>query len=162
MGFKKLTHRFGLNNGRNDKSQRLDVGVNKPFKDNLRQYWKKRMLDGNHTFTPAGRIRKPDLRQICQWILESWSAISPDIIKCSFLKCCITNALDSTEDDIFWEEMDESDPFADNDGMESIVDEEGDLFYAAEDEVAVLEVNEQEYREIFGESDIAESDFSGF
>ena len=58
--------------------------------------------------------------------------------------------------------MDESDPFADNDGMESIVDEEGDLFYAAEDEVAVLEVNEQEYREIFGESDIAESDFSGF
>ena len=46
--------------------------------------------------------------------------------------------------------MDESDPFADDDGVESIVDEEGDLFYAAEDEVAVLEVNEQEYRDIFG------------
>ena len=36
--------------------------------------------------------------------------------------------------------MDESDPFADDDGMESIVDEEGELFCAAEDEVAVLEV----------------------
>ena len=142
--------------------QPLDVGVNKPFKDNLRQYWNKWMLDGNHTFTPAGRIRKPDLRQICQWILESWSAISPDIIKRSFLKCCITNALDGTEDDILWEEMDESDPFADDDGMESIVDEEGDLFYAAEDEVAVLEVNEQEYRDIFGESVVDESDFNGF
>ena len=58
--------------------------------------------------------------------------------------------------------MDESDPFADDDGMESIVDEEGDLFYAAEDEVAVLEVNEQEYRDIFGESDVDESDFNGF
>ena len=46
--------------------------------------------------------------------------------------------------------------------MESIVDEEGDLFYAAEDEVAVLEVNEQEYRDIFGESDVDESDFNGF
>ena len=29
--------------------------------------------------------------------------------------------------------MVESDPFADDDGMESIVDKEGDLFYAAED-----------------------------
>ena len=142
--------------------QPLDVGVNKPFKDNLRQYWNKWMLDGNHTFTPAGHIRKPDLRQICQCILESWSAISPDIFKRSFLKCCITNALDGTEDDILWEEMDESDPFADDDGMESIVDEEGDLFYAAEDEVAVLEVNEQEYHDIFGESDVDESDFNGF
>lgn len=42
--------------------QPLDVGVNKPFKDNLRQYWNEWMLAGNHTFTPAGRIRKPDLR----------------------------------------------------------------------------------------------------
>ena len=142
--------------------QPLDVGVNKPFKDNLRQYWNKWMLDGNHTFTPAGRIRKPDLRQICQWILESWNAISPDTIKRSFLKCCITNALDGTEDDILWEEMDESDPFADDDGVESIVDEEGDLFYADEDETAVLEVNDQEYRGIFGESDVDESDFDGF
>ena len=61
------------------------------------------------------------------------SAISSDIRKCSFLKCCITNELDGTEDNILWEEMVESDPFADDDGMESIVDKEGDLFYAAED-----------------------------
>ena len=44
--------------------------------------------------------------------------------------------------------------------MESIVDEEGDLFYAAEDEVAILEVNEQKIS--FGESDVDESDFNGF
>ena len=54
--------------------QPLDVGVNKPFKDNLRQYWNEWMLAGNHTFTPAGRIRKSDLRQICQWILDSSNA----------------------------------------------------------------------------------------
>ena len=58
--------------------------------------------------------------------------------------------------------MDESDPFADDDGVESIVDEEGDLFYADEDETAVLEVNDQENRGIFGESDVDESDFDGF
>ena len=58
--------------------------------------------------------------------------------------------------------MDESDPFADDDEVESIVDEEGELFYAGEDEVSVLDVNEQEYRDIFGENDIDESDFIGF
>ena len=42
----------------------------------------------------------------------------------------ITNELDGTEDDIFWEEMDESEPFADDDGMESTVVKEGDLFNA--------------------------------
>ena len=120
------------------------------------------MLAGNHTFTPAGRIQKPDLRQICQWILDSWNAISTDTIKRSFLKCCITNALDGTEDDILWEDMAESDPFADNDGAESIVDEEGELFYAGEEEVSVRDVNEQEYHDIFGESDIDEGDFNGF
>ena len=46
--------------------------------------------------------------------------------------------------------------------LESIVDEEGDLFYADEDETAVLKVNDQEYRGIFGESDVDESDFDGF
>ena len=60
------------------------------------------------------------------------------------------------------EEMDESDPFADNDRVESIVEEEGELFYAGEDEVAILEVNEQEYCDIFGECDVDESDFKGF
>ena len=72
------------------------------------------------------------------------------------------NVLDGTEDGILWEDMDESDPFADNDGVESIVDEEGELFYAGEEEVSVLDVNEQEYRDIFGESDIDEGDFNGF
>jgi len=58
--------------------------------------------------------------------------------------------------------MDESDPFVDDDGVESIEDKEGELFYAGEDEVSVLDVNEQEYRDIFGENDIDESDFIGF
>jgi len=120
------------------------------------------MLNGNHTFTPAGRIRKPDLSQICQWILDSWNSISPDTIRRSFLKCCITNALDGTEDDILWQEMDESDPFADDDGVESIVDEGGELFYAGENEVSVLDDNKQEYRDIFGKNDVDESDFIGF
>lgn len=100
------------------------------------------MFDGNYIFILVGRIRKFDFRQICQWILESWNVIFLDIIKCLFFKCCITNVFDGIEDDIFWEEMDESDSFVDDDGVELIVDEEGEFFYVGEDEVVVLEVNE--------------------
>ena len=46
--------------------------------------------------------------------------------------------------------------------MERSQEEEGELFYAGEEEVSVLDVNEQEYRDIFGESDIDEGDFNGF
>ena len=45
---------------------------------------------------------------------------------------------------------------------QKILDEEGELFYAGEDQVDILEVSEQEYRDIFGESDVDESDFNGF
>lgn len=36
----------------------------------------------------------------------------------SFRKCCITNALDGTEDDEIWEEESDSDPFEDLDEMD--------------------------------------------
>lgn len=65
-------HRCSRNSRPDDK---LDVGVNKLFKVNLGQCWNKWMLDGNHTFTPAGCIHKPALSQICQWIVDSWKTI---------------------------------------------------------------------------------------
>lgn len=66
-------------------------------------------------FTPAGRIRKPDLQLICKWILESWEAISPTTVRQSLLKCCISNAIDGTEDDILWQDEDDTDPFNNED-----------------------------------------------
>ena len=140
--------------------QPLDVGVNKPFKDQLRQRWNKWMLDGEHSFTPAGRMKKPDLQLICKWILESWEAISPATIVRSFLRCSITNSLDGTEDDILWQDDDDSDPFGTDEEAE-VVDEEGELYYAEQDELLTTEIHESEFRSIFGNSD-SESDFEGF
>ena len=46
--------------------------------------------------------------------------------------------------------------------VNNIVDKEGEPFYAGEDEVSVLDVNEQEYRDILSENDVNESDFIQF
>lgn len=121
--------------------QPLDVGVNKPFKDQLRQRWNKWMLDGEHSFTPAGRMKKPGLQLICKWILESWEAISPATIVRSFLRCCITNSLDGTEDDILWQDDNDSDPFGTDEEAE-VVDEEGELYHAEQDELLTTEIRE--------------------
>ena len=53
----------------------------------------------------------------------AWKAIPDSIIGRSFKKCCISNALDGSEDDILWEddgeEKDDSDWVTDNDSVMS-------------------------------------------
>ena len=41
---------------------------------------------------------------ICGWIVKVWEEIPSEIIKRAFLKCCISNNMNGTEDDIIWEE----------------------------------------------------------
>ena len=96
--------------------QPLDVCVNKPFKDRVRKRWQEWMMDGEHTFTSGGRMRKVGLVEICEWIKKSWDDIPADLIRHSFKRCCITNAFDGIEDDMFWEDN----PF---EGLETTGDE---------------------------------------
>ena len=53
----------------------------------------------------------------------AWKAIPESIIFRSFKKCCISNALDGSEDDILWEEdgedKDDRDCVTDNDSIMS-------------------------------------------
>jgi len=42
--------------------------------------------------------------EVTQWVLAAWKAILESIIVRSFKKCCISNALDRSEDDILWED----------------------------------------------------------
>ena len=132
--------------------QPLDVSINKPFKDRMRAKWQEWMLAGEHTFTARGRIHKVDLDEICRWISDAWEDIPPEMIQKSFRKCCITNALDGTEDDEIWEEEDNSDPFEDLDEMEG----EDDLYYADDFERQQAEIAPECYENIFGESDSEE------
>jgi len=56
-------------------------------------------------------------------VLAAWKAIPENIIVRSFKKCCISNTLDGSEDDILWEDncedKDDSDRVTDNNSVMS-------------------------------------------
>jgi hypothetical protein len=57
------------------------------------------------------------------WVSAAWKAIPGSIIVRSFKKCCISNALDESEDDILWkddgEDKGDGDWVMDNDSVMS-------------------------------------------
>ena len=120
--------------------QPLDVCLNKPFKDRLWEKWMTWMMSGEKTFTPDGQ-----LRAVCQWVKESWQELSKEMVERSFKKCGISNALDGTEDDLVWEEEEDS----------SQVEEEPDC------DVYNDRITPEQWQELFGESD-DEEEFHGF
>ena len=58
-----------------------------------------------------------------RWVSAACKAIPESIIGRSFKKCCISNALDGSEDDILWEDdgedKDDRDWVTDNDSVMS-------------------------------------------
>ena len=125
--------------------QPLDVCLNKPFKDRLREKWMTWMMSGEKTFTPGGQLRASSLVTVCQWVKESWQELSKEMVERSFKKCGISNALDGTEDDLVWEEEEDS----------SQVEEEPDC------DVYDDRITAEQWQELFGESD-DEEEFHGF
>ena len=115
-------------------------------------------MAGEHTHTASGRIRKLELDQICRWIHEAWEEIPARLIQKAFCKCCITNALDGTEDDQMWDDDDDSDPFPNVEEDETEGDEH--LFYTDSYEHRLAEIDIESYQNLFGESDSEE--FYGF
>ena len=85
--------------------QPLDVSINKPMKVMLQEQWNERYGSDDHTFTANGRMRKVELQDICQWIVDAWSELDPQIIVKAFRKCCILNSMGGTEDDVVWEHL---------------------------------------------------------
>jgi hypothetical protein len=95
--------------------QPLDVCINWPFKATIKEQYTQWMATGEHEFKPTGKIKQPDVEQLCQWIREAWARISPALIEKSFKKCGISNKFDGTEDDYLWDsDLDHASPVDDN------------------------------------------------
>lgn len=91
--------------GMTSQLQPLDVCINKPFKDRVRQNYVEWMSSGEPAVTPTGRLKRASPATLCHWIADAWATIPEDLIVRAFKKCGISNALDGTEDDCLWEEM---------------------------------------------------------
>ena len=103
--------------------QPADVSWNKPCKSHLSEMYDEWLFSGPVEKTKGGKRRAPSNSLILKWIKQSWDAISPDIIRKSFKKCEISNALDGSEDNLFQNEGDD-DPFEGFDEEDVRMDEE--------------------------------------
>ena len=64
------------------------------------------MNSGTHTYIKSVLQRKPpDLPIICQWILDAWRELPSKKNVKAFKKGGICNAMDGTEGDCLWEDM---------------------------------------------------------
>ena len=124
--------------------QPLDVCLNKPFKDRVRQMWQDWVCSDAVTTTKSGLPQKPDITLVCRWVKDAWDAIPADMIAKSFRKCGISNALDGSEDDAIY----------DNDASDNEAEDEEDNPY--DDEATPDEI-----RELFAD-DGDDTDFEGF
>ena len=61
-----------------------------------------------HHVIPAGRVKRPSISNVCEWVKDSWQQVKSETKVKSLKKCGIRNALEGSEDDILCEERDAS------------------------------------------------------
>jgi hypothetical protein len=66
----------------------------------LRKEFETWLLSENLPLTPSGKIKRSSASKLAEWVSAVWKKIAGRTVEPSFKKCCITNALDGTEDDI--------------------------------------------------------------
>ena len=84
---------------------------------------KKKLARGSNPHLSFNRPLRAAPSEVARWVSAAWKAIPESIIVRSFKKCCTSNALDGSEDDILWEDdgedKDDSDWVTDNDSVMS-------------------------------------------
>ena len=76
--------------------QPMDVSVNRPFKQRMRDLWVEWFA--THTLrTVHGNPKQPSRQDVINWVSAAWDSIKSDTIKDSFLLCGITAAVDGSD-----------------------------------------------------------------
>ncbi|KAK9398934.1 hypothetical protein NXF25_013903 [Crotalus adamanteus] len=88
--------------------QPLDVCLNKPFKDRIREQWNEWMVSGEKSFTKGGNMHAPQLDVLCKFVIKAWNDIDAETVIKSFKKCGVSNSLDGMEDDYLWQDEEEA------------------------------------------------------
>ena len=84
---------------------------------------RKKLVRGSNLHLFFNRPLRAAPSEVVRWVSAAWKAIPESIIVRSFKKCCISNALDISRDDIQWEDdgedKDDSGWVTDNDSVMS-------------------------------------------
>uniref|UniRef100_A0A671XB87 HTH CENPB-type domain-containing protein n=1 Tax=Sparus aurata TaxID=8175 RepID=A0A671XB87_SPAAU len=64
-------------------------------------------------------VVKPSAHLLCEWILQAWADVSSESIINGFKRCCISNLMDGSKDDLMWE-----DPAAESNNKSASEEEE--------------------------------------
>ncbi len=91
--------------------QPLDVSVNKPFKARLSEQYDRWILDHDQELTASGKIKRAPPHVVAHWVSSAWTSIPAELVAKSFKKCCISNALYGTEDDLLWDDDEDDNNF---------------------------------------------------
>jgi len=102
LATKLKTHLAVIPGGLTSQLQPLDASV----KGFMHEEWAKRIEATNHHVTPAGRVKRPSISNVCMWVKNSWRRVKSETTAKPLKKCGISNALDGNEDDILYEESD--------------------------------------------------------
>ena len=89
--------------GTTSRIQVLDVVINKPFKNNVREQFEEHM-DQNLDLYVEGKLSVSERRILTtKWVANAWQHIKEQkvMIKDGFLKCGLSNNLDGSEDKFF-------------------------------------------------------------
>lgn len=114
--------------------QPADVCWIKPFKDQLREHWKAFMRKTEKT--KKGNTKSPSRQDVLRWVSEAWECVSEDLIRRSFKKCGISNALDGSED--------------------------GEFHSSLSQASNSIEVTDEEICELIFDDELSDEDFEGF
>jgi hypothetical protein len=112
--------------------QPLEVSINKPFKGFMKEKWNSWMQSSDFKETPTERRQKPTILKMCKWVKNSWDAVTTERVFKSFKKCGISNSLNGTEDNLLFEDSDDSVP--DSKELPSVSSSEDDNVCGFEDE----------------------------
>ena len=67
--------------GMTSQLQVLDVVINKPFRVYLGEEYSHWLINGNHALPSTGKLKKPSIQLLAQWITTAWGRISIESIK---------------------------------------------------------------------------------
>ena len=65
---------------------------------------RKKLVRGSNPHLSFNCPLRASPSEVARWVSAAWKAIPENIIVRSFKKCCISNALDGSKNDVLWED----------------------------------------------------------